>query len=66
MKLSEYICKLQEALNTNGDREVYTRVAFDDTDAYTSSIEDDEVTHIMDVGDPYCKEPTMQNKYLLK
>lgn len=66
MKLSEYIQKLQKMLEVKGDREVYTRVAYNDTDAYTSPVEDDEVIHIMDVGDLYCEEPTMQNKYLLK
>lgn len=67
MKLSEYIQKLQKMLETNGDRDIYTRVAFDDdTDAYTSPVKDDEVIHIMDVGDLYCEEPIMQNKYILK
>lgn len=66
MKLSEYIQKLQKMLEVNGDRDIYTRVAFDDTDAYTSPVEDDEVIHIMDIEDPYCEKLTMQNKYLIE
>lgn len=66
MKLSEYIRKLQEALDANGDREVYTRIAFDDTEACTSPIEnDDEVIHIMDISDAYCENPAMLDQYLI-
>ena len=66
MKLSEYIQKLQKMLETNGDREIYTRISFDDTTEYTSAIVDDEIIHIMDKEDPYCEKDIMQNKYLVK
>ena len=66
MKLSEYIQKLQKMLEINGDREIYTRVALDDTTEYTLPVEDDEVIHIMDKEDPYCEKDIMQNKYLVK
>lgn len=66
MKLSEYIQKLQKMLETNGDRDIYTRVTLDDTAEYTSPVKDDEVIHIMDKEDSYCEKTIMQNKYLVK